>query len=163
MSLKVTCAKCGGAQAIPDEYRGRVVKCIKCGEALEAEPARPPLDSRIVNEAARLRAASKQHELDAPLRQHAEYAWNVRVAGVLSFFAVGAGQVYKGDVIRGVVMAVVQWTLYAAMLLVNPGSHDAKNAIVLLTGLVALAIWVFGIFDAIAVPRLGSNETHHHA
>jgi TM2 domain-containing membrane protein YozV len=77
-----------------EEIQAEAIKCKHCGEILD--PTRRP--QYIVRE---------------------ERKWSPGIAALLSFFIPGAGQIYKGEVIRGLLWIVIVSVGY--FILVIPG------------------------------------------
>ncbi len=76
------------------------------------------------------------HEyFDAALRQaRSEKPWNPGIAALLSFFIPGAGQIYKGDVVRGLVLFFL--TALGYFVFVLPG----------------IALHIYAVYSAYSAP-----------
>src|SRR5262249_3849899 len=108
------CAKCGAEN--PEAARF----CAKCGTAISA-PVAVPAAAPVVET---MRGAAPVAAAAAPTDKT---PW---VRALLSFFIRGLGQVYNGDVKKGVVMFVV-----------------AVLGLWLTGGLLSVAVWIWGMVD----------------
>jgi TM2 domain-containing membrane protein YozV len=75
---------------------------------------------------------------------------NPGVAALLSFFFVGAGQIYNGQILKGILMVLAFWVLGAislALTLADSLYGGLTNWLWLLLPFL-LALWFYGIFDA---------------
>jgi TM2 domain-containing membrane protein YozV len=75
---------------------------------------------------------------------------NPGVAALLSFFFVGAGQIYNGQILKGVLMVIAFWVLGAISLVLTLSNWlygGFTNWLYLLPPFF-LALWFYGIFDA---------------
>ena len=83
-----------------EEILAEAIKCKHCGEILDP-----------------VHLKAKNTELSNSV--HREQKWNPGIAALLSFLIPGAGQMYKGNVIAGILWFV--FTVIGYFLLVIPG------------------------------------------
>lgn len=96
-------------------------QCPYCGESVHADAVKCKYCHEYFDEALR--------------RARTEKPWNPGIAALLSFFIPGAGQIYKGDIARGIVILIV--TIIGYMIFVVPG--------------IAIHIWaVYTAYSALA-------------
>ena len=77
---------------------------------------------------------------------------NPGVAAVLSFFFVGAGQIYNGRILKGILMVLASWTIgafvLAAILAALSDSSRDLTGWLCFFALLGFTLWVYGIVDA---------------
>jgi predicted amidophosphoribosyltransferase len=105
-----------------EPIRVGAVKCRWCGERLDG------------------RGSSKQSN-----------GWNPKIAGVLSFFVAGAGQLYKGDILRALKLFIAYFVpATLGMALQQTIRMSAGRALFsLVCLLVAISVWGYALYDAV--------------
>lgn len=81
--------------------------------------------------------------------------WHPGTAAVLSFFVCGTGQIYKGDLKRGLTFfAVYAVAMSLLLFFVPPMVYERTEELLKIIGFVVfLPVWIFGIFDAFDNPN----------
>lgn len=75
------------------------------------------------------------------------------IAAVLSFFVCGLGQMYNGQIGKGLLMLAA----FAAVVALTALAAAAESTLCLLTGAGAAGLWIFGIVDG----KDAALRTHH--
>jgi hypothetical protein len=103
----------------------QIKQCPYCGEEVHADAVK----------------CKHCHEyFDAALRQaRSEKPWNPGIAALLSFFFPGAGQIYKGDIVRGLILFFA--TIVGYFLFVIPG----------------IALHIYAVYTAHSAPALSDR------
>jgi TM2 domain-containing membrane protein YozV/DNA-directed RNA polymerase subunit RPC12/RpoP len=140
MSIYVACPSCRKEFSAPDDSAGKVAKCPTCASMIEiparsarveappvvptTAPAMPSLACPYCGEKIQASARKCKHcgeYLDESLRppRTLQREWSPGIAALLSFLIPGAGQIYKGSVVAGLLWFVM--TSVGYLLLVVPG------------------------------------------
>jgi hypothetical protein len=154
--IKVQCGNCGTKLKAPDSYAGRTSKCLKCGDKLLIKAVELPAvdEMELDHQCPFCKESIKQDAIKCRhcgefLDGRSPEKWNPNIAGLLSFFIVGAGQIYKGDFQRGVAMFAISLVGGIAL----TGGGEIRNAVhalfIIVVAMFLLALWGFGLHDAI--------------
>ena len=141
------CTKCGVAVAPDSKY------CQRCGEPLDtAGTQSPPMFSPLPEPHIHSYAGADYPEqpLIAPTYQPQRYYGpqgmvgrkNPGTAAVLSFLIVGLGQIYNGQILKGLAMLVV----------------SILFGITVVGLIVSFLIWLYGVFDAYGTAKRTNRE-----
>ena len=120
--MQVACPHCDGKIRNDGTYAGQVVSCPFCGQQLQM-PA-------LAGSAPVAPAVAAQTVYIAPPK-------NAGIAAVLSFFWSGLGQIYNGQIGKGIALIIAQFINALLM--------------VVLVGLILYpVVWIWCIYDAYA-------------
>jgi TM2 domain-containing membrane protein YozV len=91
-----------------------LIRCAECGREVSSAAASCPACGHPINQPSIQVVQVNQAAAQAPIRK-----WSPGVAAVLSFFIPGVGQIYKGQVLNGIVWLIVVPIGY--VMLIIPG------------------------------------------
>lgn len=158
-----TCPDCGTAN---NDLSGF---CSKCSAALprklniSSAPIAPHADRRQASDAEPSDAEKLVKRTETRLADISSQMLSHRcgLAGVLSALLPGLGQIYAGDIIKGMAM-VIGWAIsgfFYGRWCVNSMIHGARWGELglefshFLVGLVFVAFWIYAIVDAASAPE----------
>lgn len=126
MKLKTKCGQCGAGFSFPANLLGETKSCPKCGEriVLDGEESHPVYSSAGLAKQSKFETATrtkkcphcegevsdtatKCRHCGEFLNAQAEKKKKLPVAALLSFLFAGIGQVYKGEIVAGIIMFLI--------------------------------------------------------
>ncbi|WP_425614557.1 hypothetical protein NA78x_004429 [Anatilimnocola sp. NA78] len=160
--MLVHCPRCRLALDDADQFAGQTVMCPQCGQ---------PFAMPVPYYAPTALVAHQQPEYHEPAETQRHSLRSPGLAAVLCFFWTGLGQIYNGQIAKGLLLFCLQGFLSLLSMLVffrvvaipyHPSQQFEQNIIhytCFVPALFAIMFWIWAIFDAhLTAVRLNARD-----
>lgn len=147
--MPVTCPHCQGLIELDPQLGGREVSCPHCNGLLIMPGVAVPKAAGVTeppNKPADAGPLGFLESANVPRGQTYGQPKNTGVAACLSFLWTGLGQIYNGQIPKGILLSVVAAVFLAVSVAFSQYEETLWLDLLILPP--ALGLWVWGIFDA---------------
>lgn len=147
--IRVMCPNCTAIVQAPARRRGTNANCPTCKDKFLIPVGKdtPPEPPPVVAPAMRVEIVTPLPSLKI---ETTERTWKPGIAVLLSFFIMGLGQIYKGEIAKGLLMIAAFGLLVTVgpIVLVMLSLLVESAAPMILAPAFAIALWLGSLYDA---------------